>query len=351
MSSQLMKHLPASILPLTAMIATTLSGATPKPVLLDVDPGIDDALAILLALRSPELKVVGITVVAGNVEVDLGLQNALKLVELLSRPDVPVARGAAGPLVDKLITSKHVHGENGLGNVTLPTPTLQARPGGALELIAEKVEEYAGEITLVPVGPLTNIAMVVKQRPYLVPKIKEIVLMGGSVSGGNITAAAEFNIFNDPEAADIVFRSGIPITMVGLDVTLNTVLTPEHTGQQGRSTDRVRGLVLELIAFHRDVRGAEGIVLHDPLAVGVAIDPSFVRTEAAHVAVETQGGLTRGQTIVDRRGYAVRILEGPRKRTAVREAPPPRNARVSLRVEAERFLRFFVDRVLGAQPD
>ncbi len=310
--------------------ASAAFGADPKPVLLDVDPGIDDTMAILLALRSPELQVEGITVVAGNVPVDQGVVNTLKILALGGRGDIPVARGAAAPLVGKLTTSKHVHGEFGMGDVELPTPDLRPYEGTAIDLIVSKVEQHPGEITLIPLGPLTNIAMALRLRPDLVPKIKEIVLMGGAIFEGNITPAAEFNIYNDPEAANIVFASGVPIVMVGLDVTTKTVFESKYWKDFEGSADPVGRLVLSLNGYYKRNRGSD-ILMHDPLAVGVAIDPSFVTSEAAYVEVETRGDKTRGETVVNRRGFRLRFEEGPQYKSAVREDIEP-NARICLDV-------------------
>ena len=317
-----------------------------RPVLLDVDPGIDDALAILLALSSPELSVEGITVVAGNVEVDVGLRNARQILELAGRPEIPVARGADAPLVGRLVTSKHVHGENGLGNVELPAPSIQPYPGTATDLIINKIQEHSGEIVLIPVGPLTNIALALKLRPDLAPHVKEIVLMGGSLSGGNITPAAEFNIYNDPEAAEMVFHSGVPIVMVGLDVTEKTVLGADDLPSVEKTVNPISRLVWDLTKFHLNERGADGIMMHDPLAVGVAIDPSFVKTQPLHIGVETQGEKTRGETVAARKGYSMEFKESHGTRTVIGREELTPNAKVCIEVDAERFVKFFVERVL-----
>jgi purine nucleosidase len=296
-----------------------------KPVLLDVDPGIDDALAILLALSSPKIQVEAVTVVAGNVDVDQGLTNALKVLELARRAEIPVARGAEAPLRGKLHMARHVHGKNGLGDVDLPEPVTKPHPDNAVDLIAAKAEEHAGRLTLIPVGPLTNIATALTAHPHLGSKIKEIVLMGGSFSGGNITAAAEFNIYNDPEAADIVLRSGVPTVMVTLDVTRKTVLHPSHLNGIARGANPLSRLVLDLNEFAIRTRNKSGILLHDPLAVGVAIDRSFVKTKPSFVEVVTDGE-SRGATI------------------ASQELEP--NAEICTDVDADRFVRFFV-KMLG----
>jgi len=318
-------------------ITATVGLAAPRSVILDVDPGIDDAIAILLAVRSPELDVRAITVVFGNVELELGVSNALKILELAGRSDIPVGRGEASPLVGEALTAKNVHGENGLGNVNLPEPKAKPYQGGALRLIAETLAASPEPVTLVPVGPLTNVALFLKAYPELRPKIREIVSMGGSAAApGTVRPTVSFNILNDPEAAAIVYRSGIPVTMVGLDVTSKTVLTPEHVSAFAQSSDPVERFVGAVVAFHRNVRGAEGVVVHDPLAVGAVIDPSFVLTELLPVDVELRGELTRGQMVVDRRADAT-------WRTGA-----PRSTRVALDVDAERFLSFLLERLSSA---
>jgi pyrimidine-specific ribonucleoside hydrolase len=320
---------------LVALLSSTSALAAPKPVILDVDPGIDDALALLLALRSPELDVRAVTVVFGNVEADLGVVNALKILELAGRSDIPVARGASRPLVAEPITAKNVHGANGLGNVELPEPRTKPYSGSALRLLAETLQASDEPVTIVPVGPLTNIALFLEVYPELVPKIRELLIMGGTTSVGTVMPTVSFNILNDPEAAAIVFRSGIPTTMVGFNVTRKTVLTPERIEPFEASDDPVARFVTAVVAFHRDVREAEGLVVHDPLALGVAIDPSFVRTELLPVDVELRGELTRGQTVVDLRAEATWKNE----RSV--------STRVALDVDAERFLTFLVERLLS----
>lgn len=308
--------------------------AAPRPVILDVDPGIDDAIAILLAVRSPELDVRAITVVFGNVELDLGVTNALKILELAERSDIPVARGEAAPLVGEALTAKNVHGENGLGNVSLPEPRMKLYEGSALALIAGTLASSPEPVTLLPVGPLTNIALFLRVHPELRPKIREIVSMGGTAAApGTVRPTVSFNILNDPEAASIVYRSGIPVTMVGLDVTSKTVLTPERVARFSGSSDPIERFVAAVVGFHRNVRGAEGVVVHDPLAVGAVIDPSFVATELLPVDVELRGELTRVQMVVDRRAEAT-------WRTGVSKA-----TRVALAVDAERFLSFLLARL------
>src|ERR1700690_2529657 len=211
-----------------ALPGFAIPAATPRRIILDTDPGVDDAMAIFLALRSPELKVEAITPVSGNVPLSLTLPNALRLVEIANLPDVPVAAGAATPLVRRLVTAKYVHGSNGLAGVDFPEPKLQPVSETAVELIRRIVRKNPGEITIVAVGPLTNIATLLKSDDSIATLIPAIVVMGGSLSGGNITPAAEFNFYVDPEAARIVFDSNIPLTMVGLDVTRKCLVSEQH---------------------------------------------------------------------------------------------------------------------------
>src|SRR6202049_1708005 len=250
----------------------------PFRVIIDTDPGVDDALALLLAMRSPELKIEAITPVAGNVPLELTLPNALRMVEIAGRTDIPVAPGARAPLVRRLVTASYVHGENGLGGAVFPEPTTKPIAIPAPEMIRQIVRKYPGEITLITIGPLTNIAIALNLDPELASMVRAIVMMGGSLSGGNITPAAEFNVYVDPEAARIVFQSGIPITMVGLDVTRKTSLTEEHV----RTLEAAKNPVSQAAAMigrnainHNRERGyLAGPNMHDSHAVGAFLDPA-----------------------------------------------------------------------------
>ena len=221
--------------------ASTRAAAPAKPrrIILDTDPGIDDMMAIFLALRSPELKVEAITPVCGNVPLEFTLANALRLVEIADRPDVPVAAGASHPLLRRLVTSGHVHGANGLAGVDFPEPKIKPVRETAPEIIRRLVRENPGEITIVAVGPLTNVALALRSDPELAAMIPAIAIMGGSLSGGNITPAAEFNLYVDPEAARIVFDAEIPLTMVGLDVT-RKVLAQRSANPAARSRAKIQ---------------------------------------------------------------------------------------------------------------
>ncbi|MFY9742576.1 MAG: nucleoside hydrolase, partial [Candidatus Sulfotelmatobacter sp.] len=208
----------ATLFVLMAWLTNASAQPTPQRVIIDTDPGTDDAMAIILALNSPELKVEALTVVPGNVDGRQGLENALKIVSLAGRCDVTVAGGAHHPLNQKLITAQYWHGKNGLADVELPPSKCKADARFGPDLIIELLHKYPHQITLIPIGPLTNIALAVSKDPSIVGLAKDIVIMGGSITGGNVNGAAEANIYNDPEAAQIVFQAGWPLTMVGLDV-------------------------------------------------------------------------------------------------------------------------------------
>jgi len=322
----------------------------PRKVIIDTDPGTDDALAILLALNSPELDVQALTVVPGNVTAEQGLDNALRLVSLAKRCDLPVAHGAQHPLNQKLVTAELWHGRNGLANIELPPPQCRADPRFAPDLIIELVHKHPHEITLLPIGPETNIALAVSKDPSIVPLVRDVVIMGGSISGGNVNAAAEANIFGDPEAAQIVFNAGWPITMVGLDVGNRTLVMRDHirglAEPRGPESDFAAG-VLNFLEDLSEKYGDKGAPMYDPLAVGVAIDPTVVTTRAMRVDVETRGQLTRGETVANRDNRVERNVphEGRLWIEAVDRVAP--NAKVALEVSADRFIRMLIDRLAG----
>ena len=329
------------------------SPGTPRRIIIDTDPGVDDAMAIFLALRSPELKVEAITAVSGNVPLEMTLPNALRLVEIAGRTDVPVAGGASVPLVRRLITAKYVHGNNGLGGVEFPAAKLKPVSETAVELISRLVRGNPGQITIVAVGPLTNIATLLRSDPEIARMIPQIVIMGGSLSGGNITPAAEFNLYVDPEAARIVFDAGIPLTMVGLDVTEKVLLREEHIRALEGSQDAVSqaaGKIMR-VTLNRARQGIDAtvIAMHDPLTVASLIDPKLLKLADYYVEVETEGELTAGMTV----GYA----HGPVRASApyATGAPPQAdpdlsfhpNAKVAVAVEAERFFNLLIPRLTG----
>ncbi len=330
------------------MMALTSTAQTPKKIIFDTDPGVDDALALLLALNSPELEIQAVTVVPGNVPLALGVENARKIVSLADRCDIPVAAGAQRPLVQTLTTAEFWHGENGLANVELPAPRCPASPRFAPDLIAELIHQNPGQITLVPVGPLTNIALAVTKDPGIVPLVKEVILMGGAIAGGNVTAAAEFNIYNDPEAAKIVFSAGWPVTMVGLDVGNQAMFARSRLAEwpaEGSAQSEFTRSLLTYLLDRTEAFGLAGTPLYDPLAVGVLLDRGLVTSERLRVEIETTGELTRGQTVVNRFGLVDRtVLRDGRYVVEGMERIEP-NTDVCVNVDAEKFLRLFVARV------
>ncbi len=322
----------------------------PHRILIDTDPGTDDALAILLALNSPEVRVEAITVVAGNVTEPVGLDNALGITSLAGRCDVPVAGGAQGPVHGTLVVEPFWNGANGLGGAQLPASRCKADPHFGPDLIIELVHKYPHEITLVPVGPETNIALAVLKDPSIVPLVKGVVLMGGSISGGNVNGAAEFNVFCDPEAADIVFNAGWPVTMVGLDVTEITLIKNADVAQLEQNAGPVAKFAAAVARFQiglYESTSFEGGAIHDALAVGAAIDPSFLTTKFMHVDVETAGRFARGETIGNRHGTVDKEVAVGNHFETVGVNPVPANVNVAVGIDSARFIKFFVSRLQG----
>lgn len=303
------------------------------PVILDCDPGHDDALAITLALARPELEVLGITTVGGNAPLQETTRNALRVLALLGRPDVPVAAGLAEPLARPLEIAREVHGESGLDGADLPEPASAPRPEGAIAFMRGAILAAPGPVTLVPTGPLTNVARLLLDHPEVAPRIGHVCLMGGALAEGNWTPSAEFNIWVDPEAARIVFRSGIPITMVGLDVTHRARFRDPDIDRLvalGTPVGTVfAGLLRFFARFHLDRYGWDGSPIHDAVAVAHVAVPGLVTTRPFHVDVETTGELTRGRTVVDHRGVP----------------GPVANADVALEIDRERFVDLVVEAV------
>jgi len=270
------------------------------PIVLDCDPGHDDAIALLLALASPEVELLGVTTTYGNQTLEKTTQNALRVLELVGRTDVPVAAGAERPLERKLVVAAHVHGESGLDGPALPEATTTPSSDDAVAFIAERVRGASVPVTFVPTGPLTNVAR------YLAAHggegIDRIVLMGGSIAEGNFTPAAEFNVWCDPEAAARVFASGLDVTMVGLDVTHKALLGPAEEARL-RATGRIGTFVAELNVFfsryHRDTYGWDGAPIHDAVAVAQVVRPELVEMRRRNVEIELDSELTRGRTVVD----------------------------------------------------
>jgi inosine-uridine nucleoside N-ribohydrolase len=320
-------------------------------VIIDTDPGTDDALAILLALRSPELRVEALTVVAGNVMASVGLENALKVLSLAGRCDVPVAEGAQHPLHAKLNIEPFWNGPGGLGGAELPPANCKADPRFGPDVIIDLVHKYPHEITIIGVGPETNLALAILKDPTIVPLVKRVILMAGSISGGNVNGAAEFNVYCDPDAADLVFRAGWPVTMVGLDVTEITLISSAQVKQIERSGGAEAKFAATVAGFQVGLyqgTGFGGGAIHDALAVGVAIDPTFVKLRAIHIDVETEGRIARGETVANRLGTVDHVVDkGDHLETVgVDEVKP--NAQVAVGIDSERFLKLFITRLSGS---
>ena len=312
-----------------------------QEVILDMDPGVDDALAIILAMRSPELNVLGLTTVSGNVPVELGTQNALKLLELVGRPDVPVFEGASRPIEGEPAYAYHVHGESGLGDAELPPPSVASR-GDAVTYLLDSIAERGEQLTVIATGPLTNLAYVEERQPGILKKVKEIVVMGGAVrEAGNTTPTSEFNFHVDPLAARSVVISGARIRLVPLDATRRVLLSGETlSSQAARHPSEVARFCEEACrpALSRGdtQQGPPGIHLHDPLAVGVVIDPDIcAREERLSIDIEPRGELTAGQVVVDFRTHA--------------GSSPVSSSEVIcvIRPDSRRFMELFLSRVFG----
>jgi len=333
-----------------ALCTFAIAQSAPQRVIIDTDPGADDAMAIILALNSPQLKVEALTVVPGNVDGRQGLENALKIVSLAGRCDVIVAGGAQHPLNQKLITAQFWHGKNGLADVELPAPKCQADPRFGPDLIIEMIHKYPHEITLIPVGPLTNIALAVSKDPSIAHLVRNIVIMGGSITGGNVNGAAEANIYNDPEAADIVFKAGWMVTMVGSDVSERTLMDRKYLAQLQSSHGPQNDFIAKIADFYltrSEKNGYSGAAMYDPLAVGIAMDPTLGTLKEMHVDVETKGEFTRGETVANRNGsYENNVLHGDHYEIEGLIKLNP-NARVCTDSDADRFLNLFVSRIKG----
>jgi inosine-uridine nucleoside N-ribohydrolase len=344
---------------------------TASRVIIDTDPGVDDALALLLAMRSPELKIEAITPVAGNVPLELTLPNALRMVEIAGRTDFPVAAGAKAPLMRRLVTAAYVHGENGLAGAVFPDPKIKPITEPAPAFIRRIVRRYPHEVTLITIGPLTNIATALNEDAEIAGLVKNLVMMGGSLSGGNVTPAAEFNIYVDPEAARIVFQSGIPITMVGLDVTRKTALSEDHVRQleagQNPVSQAAAKIARSAIHNYRKQGFSVDPHMHDSLAIAAFLNPSLLKFEDYYVDVETAGELTAGETLgyspvagdlrrrpeVERQAALDMPIRGSAPTLAsTRTSPVLRdkfvpNARVAVDVDSTRFFDLLIGRLAG----
>ncbi|MEC4727356.1 pyrimidine-specific ribonucleoside hydrolase RihA [Shewanella sp. D64] len=303
-----------------------------RPIILDCDPGHDDAIALILALSGDAFTPLAVTTSAGNQTPDKTLNNALRILTLLGRSDIPVAGGALTPLARELIIADNVHGETGLDGPVLPDPGFAPLNMTAVELMVLKLRESDTPVTLVPTGPLTNIALLLASHPELHRKIERIVLMGGAAGIGNWTPVAEFNIFVDPEAADIVFKAGIPITMCGLDVTHQAQVMDEDIARIRTIDNPIAQCVADLLDFfiiyHRDPKwGFTGAPLHDPCTIAWLLKPELFTAHECWVGIETKGEHTQGMTVVDRYG-----LTGNQT-----------NASVLFDIDRERFIDLLVE--------
>ena len=301
-------------------------------ILLDCDPGHDDAIALLLALASPELELLGVTTVAGNQTLDKTTANAIRLLEFAGRTEIPVAAGADRPLVREQYVAAYVPGATGLDGPDLPPAQSEPLDRHAVDFLADKIRETGGAVTLVPTGPLTNVALLLALHPDARPE--RIVLMGGAIAEGNVTPAAEFNIWADPEAAARVFGSGIDLTMVGLDVTHKALFTEAHVG---RLAGRVGRMVAELLEFyghfHKEVYGFDGSPIHDAVAVAQVIRDDLVTTEHLNTEIDVESELCRGRTVVD----------------VWRRSGREPNSHVGVDIDADGFLELLVVRLNSLQ--
>lgn len=307
-----------------------------RRLIIDTDPGVDDSMMLQLAFVSPEVRVEALTTVFGNSDVATTSGNALLNVEVAGRADLPVARGASRPLTRPPLARYpvHVHGHDGLGNAGLKPPAGAPIPTPAAALIVERIlQSPPGELTLLAVGPLTNLALAVHLEPAIVPRVREVVFMGGTLGRGNVSPTAESNVRHDPESARLVLHAGWPVTMVGLDVTTRTLMTPTHLAAIGAARTPAAAFLGAIMpfyfAYHSDRLGREAMPVHDSSALAYLLDPSLFTTERLHVDVEVQGELTTGQTVADLRGQVGR----------------PPNVNVCLDVKSDRLLDLYVERL------
>ncbi|MFE6282715.1 nucleoside hydrolase [Streptomyces sp. NPDC057877] len=315
----------------------------PIPVIIDCDTGVDDALALLFAVRHPDLDLRAVTCVAGNTDVDGVVRNTLTVLEQAGAPGIPVARGAERPLIEPVRAARHVHGADGMGDLGLPAPTRVPVDVDAVTLLRREILASPRPVTLIPTAPLTNIALLLRTHPEVVRNIERIVFMGGAVAGGNATPVAEFNVWHDPEAAAVLLTSGVPMTMYGLDVFRQVVVDGADVQRLRGSAEPSLRLAGELLA-HRDPATSgdptPGGGLGDAGAVCAVVDPAGLTTETLPVEVVLAPGAARGQTVVDRRPRAgeAEIHEGVREQALVD---------VALGVDVERYVRLWLKAVEG----
>jgi inosine-uridine nucleoside N-ribohydrolase len=323
---------PAPAVPRSAPLGTP---DRPLPLIIDSDPGLDDALAIGLAIARSELELLAVTTVGGNADVRHCTENALRLLQAYGRADIPVAEGAAEPLTGEVVRATAIHGEGGIGRTVLPPSTAGPRPEGAVQLIARILRESAEPIVIAPIGPLTNIALLLRLHPGLAERIAHLSIMGGSIGEGNMTISAEFNIYADPVAADIVFRSGIPITMMGLDVTHMATLDAAAAARLRTTGTASAAIAAELVDFAIERvgqwYGGTTTAIHDAVAVAHLAIADLVSVARYNVRVDTTDGPARGRTVCEGLPFRMR-----------RQGLEP-NADVGIRIERERFEGILVD--------
>jgi len=305
----------------------------PTRIIIDTDPGVDDALAFLLALASPEVKLEALTTTQGNVTLEKATRNALTVLELCRAEHIPVARGSLLPLVQPLRASADVHGASGIGNSRLADPKAQVVPQHAVDYLIERVLMEPNEISIFPIGPLTNIALAIRKEPRVVEAVKELVIMGGAIlEHGNSTPQAEFNIYVDPHAAHIVFHSGIPITLIPLDVTHKCLLKQEHVDRLMRIDSPITRFIRDAMEVYLDASlklGYEASSLHDPLTLATIIAPQLLTLNEYYVDVDISGGVSMGKTFADITNLLKR----------------PANMKVAMGVRGEDFVELFLQRM------
>jgi len=306
----------------------------PKKILFDTDPGIDDSCAILLALASPELSLEGLSVVHGNCSLEQATTNALSILELANASHIPVARGCELPLVQPSLLAPETHGDTGLGYAKLPEPQHNPIIQYGSDFLIETILASPGEITLVAIAPLTNVALAIRKEPRIVEALKELIIMGGAIRHeGNTTALAEFNTYVDPHAAQIVYHAGIPTTLVPLDVTYQCILTPGDVSRLQKIDTPITKFVAEAtrfyMEFHDEYQQIEGCVINDPLALALTFAPELCTYQQLPVEVDLSGGISMGKTVADFYNYGKK----------------PANMKVALGVRARDFIDLFVERI------
>jgi purine nucleosidase len=306
----------------------------PRRIIFDTDPGIDDACAILLALASPELVVEGLSIVHGNCSLEQATTNALEILELANATHIPVAKGCELPLVQPSLLAPETHGDTGLGYAKLPAPRSKPINQHGVDFLIEQIMKSPGEITLLAIGPLTNVALAIRQEPRLVQSLKEMIIMGGALRyEGNTTALAEFNTYVDPHAAHIVYHAGIPTTLVPLDVTYQCILTPGDVNRLLKTDSPITKFIAEstrfYMEFHDEYQKIEGCVINDPLALALTFAPDLCTYQELPVDVDLSGGISMGKTVADFYNYGKK----------------PANMRVALGVRSRDFMDLFVERI------